>query len=104
MRRVVLARLSSVSLSVEIRRSRDHAWDHIKSRHHEIVKIYVCNEACDDLMLIGKLEMGLRNGKDVVGEFIARVVVKGADSSSPMIKSYTVWADSAPLVKAMQKN
>lgn len=86
----------------EIRRSRDHAWDHIKTRRHEVAKVFVCNQECDDLMLIGNLKMELKNGNDVEGQFIARVQVEGVDSTAPRMKFYTVWADSAPMVIAMQ--
>jgi hypothetical protein len=54
------------------------------------------------MMLIGSLKMELKNGNDVEGQFIARVQVEGVDSTAPRMKLYTVWADSAPMEKAMR--
>ena len=78
--------------SAEISRSRDHAWDAIKTRHHEVIKVYLCGPDSDDLLLIGKVTMGFRNGKAITEEFAANFVVSGADTQKPRVKLYQVWA------------
>jgi hypothetical protein len=78
----------------EIRKSRENAWTVIKSRRHEVLKVYVDDSKGSDLLLIGKVDMKLGNGKGVSGEFIARIVVSGATTSQPKMKLYQVWAVS----------
>ncbi|KAI9836765.1 MAG: hypothetical protein M1819_000930 [Sarea resinae] len=90
--------------SQEIRRSRDNAWRVIETRRHEILKAYVADLEGRDVMLIGKVQMGLRNGKTVDSEFTARMVVDEAsdESGSPRLSYSQVWADMGTLAAALK--
>lgn len=64
------------------------------SRKHVVLRVYTQNERGDDLLFIAHVAMDLKNGKHVAGEFTARVEVADADSESPRLKSYSIWAVS----------
>ncbi|KAL4940601.1 hypothetical protein BDV06DRAFT_223897 [Aspergillus oleicola] len=90
----------------DIRKSREHAWDAVSARHHQVLRVFAADPAGLDLMLIGKVEMTVRRtGKNVSGEFTARFVVEpeGIYNGEPRLLSSTVWADSAPLLAALQE-
>jgi hypothetical protein len=46
--------------------------------------------------MLGRIEMHLKNGKVVLGEFIARLEILGVDSPSPKVQKYTVWTVRGP--------
>jgi hypothetical protein len=55
--------------------------------------VYVHDTHGRDLLLIGRVGMGLANGKSVSGEFVARVLLdESAEEGKPRIKLYQVWA------------
>jgi len=85
-----------------LRKCRDSAWVTVDSRRHEVLKVYASDEEGSDLLLIGQAATGFKNGKKVTMEFAARIIVEGSSTEKPKIKLYQVWADSAPMVKAMQ--
>jgi hypothetical protein len=86
----------------EIRLSRAHAWVAIKSRKHQVRKVYAANTDGSDLLFIANVEMGLRNGKVVVGEFVGRVIVSETESDQPKLNLYQVWGDTSALVEALR--
>ncbi|OAL22385.1 hypothetical protein AYO20_11210 [Fonsecaea nubica] len=88
----------------EIRKSRDNAWKVISSRRHEVLKVFSADLDGSDLLFIGNVAMGLRNGNSVAGEFTGRLRIENPTSSQPKLLLYQIWADSAPLVKALQGN
>ena len=49
----------------------------------------------DDLLTIGAVTVGLRNGATVKEQFIARLVVANADTSQPKLSLYQVWMVSS---------
>lgn len=89
---------------MEIRRSRENAWVDYVSRRHEILRVYAFDAAGLDLLVIGKVEMGLRNRKVVEEEFVARFVVDettvidqadagaGASAHRARLKFSRVWS------------
>ena len=76
-------------------------WQGIKSRKHEIFKIYTCNTTADDLVLIGNVTWEFSDGQVVDGGFCARAVIEqgggGVSSPSeeeeegPRMKLYQGW-------------
>ncbi|KIW82952.1 hypothetical protein Z517_02195 [Fonsecaea pedrosoi CBS 271.37] len=91
-------------LTFQIRKSRDNAWKVISSRRHEVLKVFSADLDGSDLLFIGNVAMGLRNGQSVAGEFTGRLRIENPTSSQPKLLLYQIWADSAPLVKALQGN
>jgi hypothetical protein len=59
-----------------ISKSREHAWDVIESRKHEVLKVYASDAEGRDLVLIGRLTAGKKDGGEVVAGLVARVVVE----------------------------
>ena len=79
---------------IEIRNTpRGPAWHGIASRKHTVTKIYVCDAAARDLMLIGNLEMILDGGTRVDPGFAARVVVDGS-RDEPKFVLFQGWTVS----------
>lgn len=65
----------------------------LKSRRHEVQKIYSCNDAGDDLMLIGNVHWTFDDGQALEGNFSARAVVETAgQEGGPRLKLYQGWA------------
>lgn len=75
----------------EIRISRLQAWKAIASRKHSVSKVYVCNSDVSDLLFIAYVSMGLRNGKEVEGEFCGRLTIADAQGPNPKLTLYQVW-------------
>ena len=59
----------------EIRKSREMAWIDYTSRRHEILRVYTHDAQGFDLLALGRVDLGLRNGSAVQEEFVARFVV-----------------------------
>jgi len=81
-----------------LRHSRDKAWTIIQSRRHTVQRVYVHDAEAKDLLIIGTVAMGFPNGKELASEFTARILFAG-----DKIKNYNVWADTAPMGKAIQE-
>jgi len=89
--------------SEEIRKSRVDAWKVVKKRRHEVVRVYSRDAEGKDVLLIGTAEMGLANGKEIKGDFTARMVFAD-DNGTEKLKLYQVWADSGALHKALAED
>lgn len=76
----------------EIRKCRQNAWDLIKVRHHVVKKVYVHDKEAMDLMLIGNVEMVLKNEKSISGEFTARILFSNGIDQKKRIQTYQVWS------------
>ncbi|KAH8784987.1 hypothetical protein F5883DRAFT_707940 [Diaporthe sp. PMI_573] len=87
--------------SADIRISRINAWKSIASRKHSVSKVFVCKSDASDLLFIAHVAMGLRNGKEVEGEFCGRLTIAGAQGPNPRLTLYQVWGDTSALVKAL---
>ncbi|EXJ63297.1 uncharacterized protein A1O5_11618 [Cladophialophora psammophila CBS 110553] len=74
-----------------IKQSRKTAWDTISSRKHEVLQVYPGQKDYSDLMLIGRLTAGLKNGNEVVTDFIAQIHFQGDTSKDPKGTLYKVW-------------
>ncbi|KAF2491272.1 hypothetical protein BU16DRAFT_564979 [Lophium mytilinum] len=88
-----------------IRHARDNAWKIIHTRRHKVLRVYVHDAEAKDLLIVGHVTMGFPNGKENAGEFTARIlfVAPETEGGKPKIKDYNVWADTAPLSKAIQE-
>jgi hypothetical protein len=74
-----------------IRRSRDNAWKAIETRRHELLKVYTDGHEAEDLLIIGQVTVGLKDGIAKRGEFVARIALTESQTSNPKIKLYKVW-------------
>jgi hypothetical protein len=74
-----------------VRRSRDNAWKTIETRRHELLKVYTDGNAAEDLLIIGQVTVGLKDGIAKKGEFVARIALTEGQTSNPKIKLYKVW-------------
>jgi hypothetical protein len=81
-----------VDTNTEIRRCREHAWQVVTSRRHDVVKAFTHDRNAMELMMIGRVHMGLVNGNDVSQDFTAQVVLSRTQNGELRIKSYQVWA------------
>lgn len=79
--------------TIEIRSSRNGVPGIIISRRHEIHRVFVADDRGHDLMLIGTIEIGLKGGRTVPGEFATRMVVDDASvrRGSPRLSSSQVY-------------
>jgi hypothetical protein len=84
-----------------IAKSREHAWDIVTARKHEVTKVYAHDAAGTDLLLLGKMEAIVKSGKKAEIQFSGRVVVNETPAGARM-KSYQVWADMSPIANAMK--
>ncbi|KAJ0121873.1 Type II inositol 1,4,5-trisphosphate 5-phosphatase [Diaporthe amygdali] len=67
-----------------------------------VLRVYVADTDASDLLFIASVTMGLRNGKQVEGEFAGRLLIADATGSNPRLRLYQVWGDSSALMKALQ--
>jgi hypothetical protein len=88
----------SLIQATAIRRSRDNAWKVVRSRRHELLRVYAHDSAALDLLAIGQVTAGLPNNKTVTAEFTTRIILVDEGNSGPKIKSYLLWAVSEPLL------
>lgn len=87
----------------DFREWRDHAWDHIEDRKHEIFNVYTAKPDYSDIMVLGLLTGSFRNGKIVSEEYIARITFDPATlATEPKSHYYKVWTDSVPWTAALR--
>lgn len=91
-----------LNLVIEIRKSRDNAWTLFTARRHLLLRVYTHDDIGSELLFIGHVAMDLANGKHVAGEFTGRFTIADADSSSPKIQSYSIWAVSSPYLACVK--
>ena len=82
------------NITTELRRCRDRAWDVIRRRRHEVLKVYVADDEATDLVILGKVTAELNNGRSVASDFAARLVLESAGTGRPMVKRYQVFVVS----------
>lgn len=83
----------------DFREWRDHAWDHIEDRKHEIFNVYTAKPDYSDIMVLGLLTGSFRNGKIVSEEYIARITFDPATlATEPKSHYYKVWTVRAHLL------
>jgi hypothetical protein len=82
----------------EIIKSREHAWDYISSRKHNVVKVFEGNVTNPgrDIMLQATLELGLKNGNKLDCEFGARAIIVEVEGNGDFVrlKSFVAWTVS----------
>lgn len=73
----------------------------VKTRKHYLKQIFPFGENSNNVMLHGKVDYGLKNGKDVTVEWAARgeLVEEGGKLK---MKEYQVYLDSAPVANAVK--
>ena len=59
-----------------------------------MLNVYIAKKDFSNILIIGKLSAGLKNGKEVLSEFVARIVFVGL-KSRPKVSLYEVWAASS---------
>ena len=82
-------RLTSTSAIYE---SRLKAWDTVEKRKHTIFKVYTNKKDFSDVLLLGKLDSTMKNGRSFEMEFAAQILFEGSNSDNPKATDYTVWA------------
>jgi hypothetical protein len=110
----------------ELIASRASAWTHIASRKHVIRRVYTASveEVGEHVVMLGDLNLVLKNGTELEMGFATRMMVDNAESAEPRIELCQVWAvgicfilifvglrnytdemqDSAPLMKALSES
>ena len=83
--------LKTVILYIAIIENRKSAWAVVNRRKHEVLPVYTRNPDFSDIMLLGELTADLRNGKQVVTEFIAQMWFEGDVQTMPKGALYKVW-------------
>jgi len=63
----------------------------VASRYHSIVKVFSATSDGSDLLMIGNAILVLKNGKKIEGDFIARAVIDGIDTSEPKMSLFQAW-------------
>ncbi|EXJ59414.1 uncharacterized protein A1O5_12295 [Cladophialophora psammophila CBS 110553] len=87
----------------EIRKSRLGAWDSVETRKHVLHKVYSLDSTSRDILILGKLESMLKNGKSFEMEFAAQAIFEDATSSSLKCKNYKIWADKRIALEAAKQ-
>jgi hypothetical protein len=74
--------------------SRLRAWDAVETRKHILYKVYSLGQAPCEILILGKLESSLKNGKSFEMEFAAQAVFQTPVGDRPKAASYRIWAVS----------
>jgi hypothetical protein len=69
---------------------RDGAWDIIRARRHTIKKVYVSEDPKNDVIIVGLVMFGHKNGQSATQEFIGNFVMQEHEDSA-LIKTYQAW-------------
>jgi hypothetical protein len=73
----------------------------VKTRKHTLKQIFPFGDNSNNVMLHGKVDYHLKNGKDVQVEWAGRAVMV-EDGGKLKMKEYQVYLDSAPVANAMK--
>lgn len=57
--------------------------------------MYTSDAEGSDVLLIGELTAGLKDGSTTVTDFVARVIIEGIAENKPRMKLYQVWIGSS---------
>ncbi|KAJ5519545.1 hypothetical protein N7453_001967 [Penicillium expansum] len=90
--------------AAEIKKSKLNAWGAITSRRHHIKRVFVADQDGRDLMLIGEVDLGLKNGKSITNEYTARMLVDqdSVNEGHPRLALSFVWSDTSPVMAALK--
>ncbi|RVX74790.1 hypothetical protein B0A52_01067 [Exophiala mesophila] len=88
----------------EILHCRDNVWRVVHSRRHIFEKVYAHNDTDRDLMAFGRVEVGLRNGKDIIAPFSAHILVdpESVAADPPRLREFRGYVDTSPILLALQ--
>ncbi|EED18011.1 conserved hypothetical protein [Talaromyces stipitatus ATCC 10500] len=88
----------------EIRKSKLNAWKAFSSRRHRVKQVFVADKNGYDLMLIGEVELGLKNGKSYTNEYTCRMLVDQAsvNDGKPRLALSSVWSDTSGVMAALK--
>jgi hypothetical protein len=75
-------------ITTAIKEARKNAWAVITKRRHEILKVYTADLTGTDLMVLGKVTAGLKNGLSLTSDFAARVIIQHAKESGLRVQYY----------------
>lgn len=70
----------------------------MQERRHELLRVFTSKQDFSDLLLVCKLTAKLKNGNEVSGEFISRLVFHGNTHVDPKGSLYTIWNVSTPCI------
>jgi hypothetical protein len=68
---------------LEITKSREHAWDAIDARKHEISKVYASDASGTDLMILGSLTATKKDGTVTTTKLVGRIIF-GTDANGQL--------------------
>ena len=77
----------SPACNTEIINFRNGAWDPITFRKHEILKVYVSDSSDKDVMVIGRMTFGHKNGQKVVEGYAGNFLF----NDDGLIQKYQAW-------------
>lgn len=78
----------------EIIASRSTAWNHVATRKHQVLRVYIAKRDYTDILLVGKVEVKYKNGNDLSTEFIARAAFEVVGDGRVKANLYQGWAVS----------
>ncbi|KAJ2897521.1 snoaL-like domain containing protein [Zalerion maritima] len=90
--------------SSEISKSRDNAWRAVSSRKHRVLRVFAGDDSGSELVILGTVAMGLKNGSSLDSQFACHIAVVASDQDdaepgSPRLGFMQVFAlDSEPQI------
>lgn len=73
-----------------ITKSRQGAWQHIRSRHHKIRQVFISDRNGLELVLLGTVDIETLQSKKSNHEFLVRINFAHADTFHPKIRRYQI--------------
>jgi len=77
---------------LDIAKSREHAWDAIDARQHEISKVYASDSDGTDLMMLGSLTATMKDGTVTNTKLATRVILAKDSEGKLKFKLYQAQA------------
>ena len=81
-------------------RFRDGAWDPITKRKHTVHKVYVSHDTRADVLVLGRVTFGHKNGQSVTQDFQGNFLMI-EDGNTALIQSYQAWLVSPRLLRVV---
>jgi hypothetical protein len=76
--------------STEIQQFREGAWDTITRRKHTLIKAYVSDSDPHDVMVLGTVMFGHKNGNSITQEYLGNFLLSPTENG-PLIRHYQAW-------------
>lgn len=80
----------------EIAKSRDNAWAVVNLREHRVLQVFTSHENRLDLVVLGTLNTGFKNGNFLDSPFASHMIIEESsiDSGDPRLRRMQVFAVS----------